>query len=63
MLNPITTLCDPFGFIKYLWLSAKIAVCSILKPQCHYCPRVAADWSTKRPLCAYHFDEVMSCRG
>jgi len=57
MLNPIAILLDPFGFLNYVFLSFKIAVYRRLQPTCGRCHREASDWSTRVPLCAWHFEE------
>jgi hypothetical protein len=62
MIDLIEILKDPLAFLHFCYLSVKLRICSTLWSQCHYCQRDAADWSTRRPLCAWHFDEVMSWR-
>jgi hypothetical protein len=62
MIDPIAVLSDPFGFLHYCYLSAKLAIYRRLQPTCGFCHREASDWSTRRPLCAFHFDEIMSWR-
>jgi hypothetical protein len=62
MLNPIAILCDPLGFIHACYLTAKVAIMRRLQPTCRFCHRESSDWSTPRPLCSFHFNEIMRVR-